>query len=144
MHAFATPIVASSIRIGSPTYILRRYDETELINSIERYHITETWLPPPPILSIAKSSLATKIALQSIRQIWHGGAPLSHHNQLPLQNLLHPEARISPVWGMTEVGWVTTVAWPGRRSDDTVGNPLNGFQIRSDASFFRVSSLSLT
>ncbi|KAL5380277.1 hypothetical protein DPSP01_007852 [Paraphaeosphaeria sporulosa] len=130
MHAFATPIVASSIRIGSPTYILRRYDETEFINSIERHEITETWLPPPPILSIAKSQLATKTALQSIRQIWHGGAPLSHNDQLPLQASLHPEARISPVWGMTEVGWITTVTWPSKRSDDSVGKPLEGFRVR--------------
>ncbi|KAF2441575.1 acetyl-CoA synthetase-like protein [Karstenula rhodostoma CBS 690.94] len=130
MHAFATPIVASSIRIGSPTYILRRYDETEFIHSIERYHITETWLPPPPILSIAKSPLATKTALQSLRQIWHGGAPLSNNDQMPLQGLLHPEANISPVWGMTEVGWITTVAWSSRRTDDTVGGPLKGFKVR--------------
>ncbi|KAL5409043.1 hypothetical protein PMIN03_006205 [Paraphaeosphaeria minitans] len=130
MHAFATPIVASSIRIGSPTYILGRYDETKFVGSIERYHITETWLPPPPILSIAKSPLATKNVLQTIRQIWHGGAPLSSASQKPLQSLLHPEARISPVWGMTEVGWITTVPWPSRRSDDTVGKPLGGFKVR--------------
>lgn len=130
MHAFATPIVASSIRIGAPTYILRRYDETEFITSIERYCITETWLPPPPILSIADSPLATKTALQSVRQIWHGGAPLSNENQSPLQSLLHPEATISPVWGMTEVGWITTIAWPSQRSGDTVGKPLEGFRVR--------------
>ncbi|KAF2120040.1 amp dependent CoA ligase [Lophiotrema nucula] len=130
MHAFATPIIPSSIRQGSPTYVMRRYDQSEFIKAVTTYQITETWLPPPPLIAIPKCHLATKAALQSIRQVWFGGAALSYDNQLPLQNLLRADAKINPVWGMTEVGWITTVPWPKRRAGDSIGSPLMNFTVR--------------
>jgi acyl-coenzyme A synthetase/AMP-(fatty) acid ligase len=111
---------------------MRRYDMGEFIRAIETFGITDTWLPPPPLISIPKSPLATKEAFQSLRQIWFGGAAVSYENQLPLRAMLHDDARINPVWGMTEVGWVTTSLWPKRRSDNSVGAPLKDYRVRYD------------
>ncbi|ORY08980.1 amp dependent CoA ligase [Clohesyomyces aquaticus] len=133
MHAFATPIIPSSIREGSLTYIMRRYDDAEFVSCVEKYRITETWLPPPPIIQLPKSHLTSTDALRYLRRIWFGGASLAYENQLPLQHLLHGDARIHPVWGMTEVGWITTIppSWPGNHGNDMVGMPLPDFRVRA-------------
>jgi len=81
-------------------------------------------LATPPVIAIPKSNVASKKALQSLRQVWFGGAVVKYKNQLPLYNLLHPEARINAVRGMTEVGWATAVQWPGKKMDDSVGSQL--------------------
>lgn len=109
---------------------MRRYEMADFIKAIEQYRISETFLPPPPLIAIPKSPLATKAALHSVRQIWMGGAGVSYQNQLPFYALLHPDARINQVWGMTEVGWVTQVFWPTKQMDNSVGTPLKGYRLR--------------
>jgi acyl-coenzyme A synthetase/AMP-(fatty) acid ligase len=109
---------------------MRRYDQGEFIKAIEQHSITETYMAPPLLIGIPKSPLATASAFRSLRQVWFGGAGVTHENQLPLYNLLHADARINPVWGMTEVGWVTTVSWPKKQMNSSVGKPLDGFRVR--------------
>jgi 4-coumarate--CoA ligase len=130
MHVFATPIVPASIRGGHPTYIMRRFDMQHFIEAIEKFEISETWMPPPVLIGIPQSPLATKSGLRSLRSIWMGGAGVTYANQLPLYELLDPEAKINQVWGMTECGWVTTTVWPEKQTDDTVGRALSGFELR--------------
>jgi 4-coumarate--CoA ligase len=130
MHVFATPIVPASIRQGYTTYIMRRWDQKEYIESIHKYQITETWLPPPPLITIPQDPLATKDKLRSVRQIWMGGAGVTYENQKPLYDLLHPDARINQVWGMTETGWVSQVHWPKKQCDNSVGTTLKGCRVR--------------
>jgi 4-coumarate--CoA ligase len=130
MHVFATPIVPASIRQGCEVYIMRRYEMSSFIQAIERFEISETYLPPPPLIAIPNSPLATKQAMKSIRQIWMGGAGVTYPNQLPMYSILHPDARVNQCWGMTEVGWVTTIKWPHKQQDDSVGTPLSGYAIR--------------
>lgn len=136
MHVFATPLIPASIREGVPTYVMRRYEQSEFIRAIEKYRISETWLAPPPIIAIPKSNLACKSALQSLRQIWFGGGAVKFENQLLLYKLLHPEARINAVWGMTEVGWVTSVQWPKKQINDSVGSQLDGYRLRQGSPIF--------
>ncbi|PVI05758.1 AMP-binding enzyme [Periconia macrospinosa] len=130
MHVFATPIIPASIRSGIPTYVMRRYDLSEFIKTIEKYKISETWLPPPPVIAIPKSKPASKASLESLRRISFGGGMVTYKNQLQLYELLHEDARINAVWGMTEVGWVTTVSYPNKQVDDSVGKVLDGYRLR--------------
>jgi acyl-coenzyme A synthetase/AMP-(fatty) acid ligase len=130
MHAFATPIIPASIRQGAPTYIMRRYEHSSFVRAIERHRITETFLAPPSVIGIPKCHLVTKEALATIRQIWFGGAAVSHENRLPLQRLLHEDARISASWGMTEAGWVTPTCYPEVQTSGSVGSPLEGYTVR--------------
>lgn len=129
-HAFGSPILPSSIRQGIPTYIMRRYAETPFLDSIARYSITETYVPPPVLMALPKSPLATRDGLSSLRSIWMGGASVKFAQQKPLYDLLHEDACIRSVWGMTEAGWITCVQDRTRRGDDSVGQPLDGFDIR--------------
>jgi len=103
---------------------------SQYIEAIEKYQISEIWVPPPVLTGIPKSALATQTTLRSLRQIWMGGGAVNYANQLPMYNLMDPSARIYQVWGMTEAGWVTTTVWPEKQFDDTVGRPLPGFELR--------------
>ncbi|KAK0637854.1 Acyl-CoA ligase azaF [Lasiodiplodia hormozganensis] len=129
-HAFGSPILPSSIRQGIPTYIMRRYAEAPFLNAIAQYGISETYVPPPVLMALPKSELATREGLNSLRSIWMGGASVKFAQQKPLYDLLHEDACIRGVWGMTESGWITCVQDRTRREDDSVGQPLEGFEIR--------------
>lgn len=129
-HAFGSPILPSSIRQGIPTYIMRRYAEALFLHSIAQHSITETYVAPPVLMGLPKSALATCERLSSLRTIWIGGASVKFAQQQPLYDLLHEDACIRSVWGMTEAGWITCVQDRTRREDDSVGQPLDGFNIR--------------
>jgi acyl-coenzyme A synthetase/AMP-(fatty) acid ligase len=129
-HVFATPVVPSSIREGITTYIMRRFDMQGFVNAVERFAISETYLPPPCLVGLPQTPYATREALASLRQIWFGGASLKYGNQLPMYALLHSEAKIQPVWGMTEAGWITAGTWEEKIEDDSVGRSLSYFEVK--------------
>jgi acyl-coenzyme A synthetase/AMP-(fatty) acid ligase len=129
-HVFATPIVPASVRQGHPVYVMRRFDMQSFIDSIREFEITETYLAPPALVAMPQCPLCTKEAVRSLRQIWFGGASLKYANQVPLYALLHPDAKVQPVWGMTEAGWISAGAWPEKHTDNSVGRALPGFQVK--------------
>ncbi|OMP89056.1 putative 4-coumarate--CoA ligase 2 [Diplodia seriata] len=129
-HAFGSPILPSTIRQGIPTYIMRRYAEAPFLDAIAQYRVSETYVPPPVLMALPKSALATREGLNSLRSIWMGGASVKFAQQKPLYDLLHEDACIRGVWGMTESGWITCVQDRTRREDDSVGQPVEGFEIR--------------
>lgn len=129
-HVFATPIVPASIRQGCPTYVMRRFEMKSFLSHIETFGITETWLPPPVVVAMPQSPHCSEDALRTLRQIWYGGASLKYSNQVPLYHYLHPDAKIQPVWGMTEAGWITAGVWPEKHTDNSVGRPLPGFLVK--------------
>lgn len=129
-HVFATPIIPSSVREGITTYVMRRFDVQAFVNAVDRFGISETYLPPPCLVGLPQSPFATREALASLRQIWFGGASLKYGNQLPMYALLHSDAKIQPVWGMTEVGWITAGRWEEKMEDDSVGRTLPCFEAK--------------
>jgi acyl-CoA synthetase (AMP-forming)/AMP-acid ligase II len=129
-HVFATPIIPSSIREGITTYVMRRFDMQGFVAAVEEFKVSETYLPPPCLVGLPQQSFTTRQALDSLRQIWFGGASLKYGNQLPLYALLHPEAKIQPVWGMTEAGWITAGRWEEKNEDDSVGRSLPCFEVK--------------
>jgi 4-coumarate--CoA ligase len=129
-HVFATPIVPASVRQGHTTYIMRRFDMKLFVEYIQKFGISETYLAPPVIVGLPQSAHCTREALRSLRQIWFGGASLKYSNQLPLYAMLHEDAKIQPVWGMTEAGWITAGIWPEKHTDDSVGRPLPGYHVK--------------
>jgi acyl-CoA synthetase (AMP-forming)/AMP-acid ligase II len=132
-HGFSTPIVPSSIRSNYPIYVMRRFNETNFISCIARFQVTETYMPPAVLMSLPRSPLCTTENMQSLKQIWVGGAAASLKSRLPLYEKLSPDAQINMVWGLTEVGWVTAGIWPEKLLDDSVGRPLPGFSISTAA-----------
>jgi acyl-CoA synthetase (AMP-forming)/AMP-acid ligase II len=100
------------------------------VSYVQRHKISETYLPPPAIIAISQCTAALPKNLKSVRQIWYGGAGYKAQNQAKMLELLHPEAKIQPVWGMTETGWITCSTWTGKTPTDSVAKPLKRFRIR--------------
>ena len=130
-HAFALPLVIGCpLRERHSMYLMRRFDMKQYLEIIERFGITETAMVPAMIYGILKSPLATKNVLNSLRYMWCAGSPLRKSTQEDLQALLSPEARISQVWGLTEVGWATALFWPEGDDSGSVGRPIPGLTVR--------------
>ena len=129
-HAFASPLAnIAAIREGEKTYVMPRYNEEEFLEAVEKYSVTETALPPPVLLNLReKQSDRMRRQLKSVRTVWCGGAPLDGRLQQSVAHeLLHEEARIVQVWGLTECGWLTTFPYPERDTTGSVGRMLPGY-----------------
>jgi 4-coumarate--CoA ligase len=129
-HSFATPIVPACVRQAVPVYIMRRFHESHFIKYVEKYQITETWLPPPVIVSLPLNPLCTSRAMNSLKQIWSGGASLKYTTCEALYKILSKDALIQPVWGTTETGWITCGTWPTKITDNSVAQLLHGYEIK--------------
>jgi acyl-coenzyme A synthetase/AMP-(fatty) acid ligase len=129
-HVFATPIVPSAIRQGIPTYVMRRFEMKSFISAVEEFQISELFTPPTVLLGMTQSPHCSQEALKSVRQIWFGGARVLYGCQIPLYEMLHQDAKIQPVWGMTEAGWITEGLWHEKHTDDSAGRPLSVFDVR--------------
>ncbi|KAK4565756.1 hypothetical protein LTR86_003605 [Recurvomyces mirabilis] len=132
-HAFSAPeMIFNALRLGRPSYFMRRYDET-LAHKISQYRITETFGPPAMLLRLI-NKVDDQHLLQSLRYVAYGGAPLGPELRRRFIGLFGSEPRLIPVYGMTEGGWYTTLK--DLEDDDTgsVGRPISGYDIRIDES----------
>jgi 4-coumarate--CoA ligase len=97
---------------------------------VNQYEISETYLPPPVIVAMPRNQLCTTATMKSVKQIWYGGAMLKYSTCLPVYEILHKDAKIQPVWGMTECGWITGGRWNERLTDESVARLLDDFDIK--------------
>ena len=107
-----------------------RFDSATFATAIETFHITEIPMVPAMLLAALSSPLVTPACLASVRQIWTAGAPLSLSVQDRFRALLPTDARIVPVYGMTECGWITSLAYPDDSPDTSVGRPVPGLALQ--------------
>lgn len=129
-HAFAAPIVhISPLKFGYTTYIMRRFDLNMFMRYVDRYEITETAVVPPIIATLVNECTSTH-ALQTLRLLWCAGSPLSTVLNERMYQQLHKDAIISQVWGMTELGWVSTFDWPEKDWSGSVGKLLPNMEAR--------------
>lgn len=123
-HTFAAPLShLAPLREGHTTYIMPRFSNTQFINIVERFNITEVLLVPPMIVKFVTSA-GPKSFLKHIRFVWCGGAPLDAGVVKKMYRLLAPDACIAQVYGMTEAGWISTSKWPERDDSGSVGKLL--------------------
>ncbi|KAL9037577.1 MAG: hypothetical protein Q9180_003643, partial [Flavoplaca navasiana] len=117
-HAFAVPLLTGcAIRESQTAYIMRRFDIEIFSKSIRHFQVTEIPLVPTILIAMLTSSRTTKEDLLSLRSVYVAGSPLRSSTQKDFQSLLHADAVVTQVWGMTETGWATMFFWP--ESDDT-------------------------
>lgn len=110
---------------------MKRFSLNKFLDIIRHCQITETALVTPIILALLGLPRDQKeTALRSVRMVWCGGAPLSGRDQNALRDLCHPEALFSQVWGLTEMGWITTVHYPEKDESGSVGRLLPGNEAR--------------
>lgn len=130
-HNFATPLVSGcALREQQSVYMMRRFDLKQYLEAIEKFKVTELARMPAMMITILTSPLATRNALESIRYVWVGGSPLRYSTQAEFQALLSPKAKISQVWGMTEIGWTTALFWPDSDDSGSVGRTLPGMSMK--------------
>ncbi|KAL8949621.1 MAG: hypothetical protein Q9222_004283 [Ikaeria aurantiellina] len=126
-HAFAVPLLTgASIREQQTAYVMRRFDLPNYIASIRKFQITDIPMVPTMLVALLRSSIMKKDDLQSIRCVWVGGSPLRESTQSDFQALLHPDATVTQVWGMTETGWTTLFFWPESDNTGSVGRLIPG------------------
>lgn len=66
----------------------------------------------------------------SLRQIFCGGAAIGSGVQSRMYTILHPDARIAQIYGMTEVGWTCGSLYPEKDETGSVGTPLKTYEIK--------------
>jgi len=131
LHAFAAPIVhLSALREGIPTYLLPRFTPAAFAAAISDFQISEIPVVPSMLVAAVSSPHFSASNLRSLRHIWTAGAPLSLAVQSQFRTLLHPDANIVPVYGMTECGWITSLSYPEGEIAESVGRPVPGIGLR--------------
>lgn len=118
------------LKTGSVCYVMPRYDQKGFLDAVEKYQITEVLLVPPMVLSLPLAPKCTSSSLASLRQVFCGGAAIPYHVQKGLYDVLHPDARINQIFGMTECGWVCGFQYPEREETGSVGRPFEGFLVK--------------
>ncbi|MCJ1382874.1 hypothetical protein MMC17_005987 [Xylographa soralifera] len=68
--------------------------------------------------------------LSTLRYVWCAGAPLSGEAQRRMIDMLDPTAIFSQVWGMSEVGWITTFHFPESDTSGSVGRLLPNMEAK--------------
>ena len=109
---------------------MRRYHPESYVALLDRYQITETALVNPILMNLLKLPECKQKLLSSLRLAWIAGAPLEASLQNQLSEILHEDAMLCQVWGMTEVGWITTLHYPEKDNTGSVGRLLPHVEAR--------------
>ncbi|KAL5338169.1 acetyl-CoA synthetase-like protein [Aspergillus crustosus] len=121
------------LRYGQPLYILPRFDLSEFTAAIKRFGITETYLVPVAVQMIAqagKSNPQIRESLASLRYIGVSGAPVDAASLRRCEEVLHADAYVSQLWGMTEVGVVFQNRYGDRAYPGSLGALLEGYEVK--------------
>jgi long-chain acyl-CoA synthetase len=118
-----------SIFNGSKSVILRRFDPAQLLDLIEKYHVS-VMAGVPTVYSalIHDPSMSSKRGLSSLRICLSSGAPLSEEIATRFQNMTGMKIVVG--WGLTEASPQLTMCTPdtGFRPN-YVGKPLPNTQV---------------
>lgn len=128
-HAFSTPeMIFNAIRLGIPTYIMKRYDTT-FSQKVKDFSITEI-AAPPPMLNKMMHDQSPHGNLSGIRAILTGGTVLSPELRRRVLDTFPMKPRIVQIWGMTEGGWFATFKYPENDDTGSVGRLVSGLAIK--------------
>ncbi|CZT20000.1 related to acyl-CoA synthetase [Ramularia collo-cygni] len=129
-HSFSVPFVhIAAFRPGRTIYIMRRFDPVRFAKYIHRYQITDTAVVPPMLASLVDSEDASR-QLASLRVVYCAGSPLSPVLHRRILSVLHSDAVVTQVWGMTETGWISTFCWPEKDVTGSVGRLVPNMEAR--------------
>jgi 4-coumarate--CoA ligase len=111
-------------------YLMRRYQPESFVAYLHQYQITEVALVNPIVMNLLRLPAFKRELLLSLRFAWVAGAPLDASTQNQLSSILHEDAIVCQVWGMTEIGWITTLRYPERDRTGSVGRLLPNVEAR--------------
>ena len=139
MHAFAAPLViVGALHCGTPTYLMARFATREFLEIISNLGISEVPVVPSMLSALLAYPEFDAEKLGSLREIMSAGAPLSRSLAIRFGSVLHKQARLIQLYGLTEAGWIASV--PFLREEKVEGEdsttpplPLDRDQIESDS-----------
>ncbi|XP_068307318.1 4-coumarate--CoA ligase-like 9 isoform X2 [Pyrus communis] len=76
-HVFGFCMVVGAVATGETLVLMERFEFEAMLRAVERHKISYMPVSPPLIVALAKSELAQKYDLSSLRFLGCGGAPLS-------------------------------------------------------------------
>lgn len=130
-HAFAAPLVhLMPLREGHTTYIMKRFHVEQYLRYIDQHNITETAMVPPMVFKFLALQPLEREALSRLRYVWCAGAPLAADPQCRIADCLGPNAIFSQVWGMSEIGWITTFQFPESDRSGSAGRLLPNMEAK--------------
>ncbi|KAM0982256.1 hypothetical protein ACFX2A_015499 [Malus domestica] len=76
-HVFGFFMVVRAVALGETLVLMERFQFEAMLRAVERHKVSYMPVSPPLIVALAKSELAQKYDLSSLRRLGCGGAPLS-------------------------------------------------------------------
>ena len=145
-HAAAAPSSHfGSLKAGHINYVMRRFDLTLFLETMEKYQVTEITVVPPIAIAIIMHPMSYERGyLRSVRASNLGAAPMDKNAQKRFQELLGPGANCTQVWGMTETCCIATMLrWDEEDETGSVGRLVPNLEAKyvSIALFFFFSTL---
>ncbi|KAF2806774.1 AMP-binding enzyme [Mytilinidion resinicola] len=101
--ASVSGVHTTPLRAGHVTYVMRRFELESYLQNLEKWEIPEISLVPPLVTATIMSPLSKKYSLKKAIYATCGAAPLDKEPQQQFLLLMHPDARFTQVWGMTEI-----------------------------------------
>lgn len=119
------------LRYGETCYVLPRFDIPQFVQTVYLYRITETFMVPAMVQALNKCpDLELSQFFRSLRYIGTAGASLDSASAQRLEAKLHPEAQISQIWGMTEVGVAFQMRYGCRNGMGSIGHLLPNYEVK--------------
>lgn len=129
-HSFGASFVQNSaFQSGEPTYVMRRFDAEIFTSLVDRFNVTEIAVVPTMVASIINQR-TSPLVLKTLRRIWCAGSSLSPILSDAMYDILHEDACISQVWGMTEFGRITSTPWDRGTMNGSVGELMPNTEAR--------------
>ncbi|KAK2802002.1 hypothetical protein FQN51_004912 [Onygenales sp. PD_10] len=119
------------IRYGESLYVLPRFNLEQYVQCVYIYRITETYMVPAMVQALNQcSSLSLSEFLTSLRYVGVAGACIDAGSVQLLQDKLHPDAQVSQLWGMTEVGMVFQMRYGMRNEPGSIGTLMQNYDVK--------------
>ncbi|KAK4362585.1 hypothetical protein RND71_017826 [Anisodus tanguticus] len=100
-HVFGFFMLIRVAGIGETTVLMERFDFGKMLEAVEKYRVTYMPVSPPLVVAMAKSDLALKYDLSSLKFLACGGAPLGKEVAERF-NSRFPDVEIVQGYGLTE------------------------------------------
>ncbi|PQQ17354.1 4-coumarate--CoA ligase-like 9 [Prunus yedoensis var. nudiflora] len=110
-HVYGFVMLVLAVTMAETLVLRERFDFEAMLRAVERYKVSYMPVSPPLIVALAKSELAQKYDLSSLRRIGCGGAPLGKEVAERFTEKF-PNVEIGQGYGLTEGGGVTRMIGP--------------------------------
>ncbi|XP_009790448.1 4-coumarate--CoA ligase-like 9 [Nicotiana tabacum] len=111
-HVFGFFMLIRLAAFGETVVIIERFDFEKMLEAVEKYRVTYIPVSPPLVVAMAKSDLALKYDLSSLKLLACGGAPLGKEVAERFKSRF-PNVMIIQGYGLTETtGGATGMSGP--------------------------------